>query len=312
MPVKVAEKRDEKKQNTCFVIMPFSDPEGYEPGHFRNVYEHTFAPAIREAGYEPLRIDDNIVSSLIHGKMMNELISAPMVLCDLSTNNPNVLYELGIRHAFDLPVVLVQEIGQNRIFDIAGITSVEYHRSRLYEEVLQDQELITEAIRQTANAKDKYSVMSLVALHAARPADIGSVTREDRLEYLIREMSHKMTSMEKKIVDMQQGSQESPFLVRSDLTTAESSLIRMKERELMDLVAEVENYLRICNLMNGFSDAAKNKFYADRLYSELRDYGEIGGQGRPMDRGFQVLARLDELTEKLQKEDKEVKSARYR
>ena len=231
MPGKAAEKRDEKKQKTCFVIMPFSDPEGYEPGHFRNVYEHTFAPAIREAGYDPLRIDDNIVSSLIHGKMMNELVTAPMVLCDLSTNNPNVLYELGIRHAFDLPVVLVQESGQDRIFDIAGITSVEYHRSRLYEEVIQDQKLITKAIRQTANAKDKYSIMNLVNLHAASLADSGSVTREDRLEYLIQDMTRKMNMLEKRFLDFQPKMKDTRF---SDLRFQPVDELVGSLRSLMD------------------------------------------------------------------------------
>ena len=204
----MAQKKEEQGQmpekKTCFVIMPFSDPEGYERGHFRSIYEYTFVPAIRAAGYEPLRIDDNSVSNLIHGKMMNELINAPMVLCDLSTNNPNVLYELGIRHAYDKPVVLVQEIGQDRIFDIGAITSVEYHPTRLYEEVVEDQQKITEAILQTANAKNTYSIMSLAMLQSAQPASGGSLTSEDRVEYLLQEVaqiSRKMGNLEKKFVN---------------------------------------------------------------------------------------------------------------
>lgn len=200
----MAQKKEEQGQKpekkTCFVIMPFSDPEGYERGHFRSIYEYTFVPAIRAAGYEPLRIDDNSVSNLIHGKMMNELINAPMVLCDLSTNNPNVLYELGIRHAYDKPVVLVQEIGQDRIFDIGAITSVEYHPTRLYEEVVEDQQKITEAILQTANAKNTYSIMSLAMLQSAQPAS-GSVTSADQVQYLMQEvaqMSRRMSNLEKK------------------------------------------------------------------------------------------------------------------
>ena len=204
MAAKKETQTEQPEKKTCFVIMPFSDPEGYEPGHFRSIYKYTFEPAIRAAGYDPLRIDDNSVSNLIHGKMMNELISAPMVLCDLSTNNPNVLYELGIRHAFDKPVVLVQEMGQDRIFDIGAITSVEYHPTRLYEEVVEDQQKITEAILQTANAKNTYSIMSLAMLQSAQPASGGSLTSEDRVEYLLQEvaqMSRKMGNLEKKFVN---------------------------------------------------------------------------------------------------------------
>lgn len=204
MAQKNEKQAQQPEKKTCFVIMPFSDPEGYECGHFRNIYEYTFAPAIRAAGYEPLRIDDNIVSSLIHGKMMNELINAPMVLCDLSTNNPNVLYELGIRHAFDKPVVLVQEMGQDRIFDIGAITSVEYHPSRLYEEVMEDQEKIKEAILQNAKAKNSYSIMSLANLHSAKGSGDKTVTSETQMNYLLQEMSklsQKVRTMENKLAD---------------------------------------------------------------------------------------------------------------
>lgn len=143
-------KLEKPTKGTCFVIMPFSDPEGYEEGHFQRIYDYTFAPAIRAAGYEPHRIDENKVSSVIHSKMYKQLQSAPMVLCDLSSNNPNVLYELGIRHTFNKPAVLVQETGQKQIFDICAITVIKYHRSRLYEHVLDDQERITNAILDTA------------------------------------------------------------------------------------------------------------------------------------------------------------------
>ena len=114
---KSAEAGADKEKRICFVIMPFSDPEGYEQGHFKKVYEQIFKPAIQDAGFEPFRMDDSNKSTLIHADMFDHLIHDAIALCDLSAKNPNVLYELGIRHAFDLPVVLVQEEGQSKIFD---------------------------------------------------------------------------------------------------------------------------------------------------------------------------------------------------
>ena len=105
---------EEKK--TCFAIMPISDPTGYEAGHFLKVYEDIFKPAIEEVGYTPHRVDEDSASSLIQTKIIRNLIEAPMAICDLSTRNPNVLFELGIRQAFDKPVVLVQEKKGRREF----------------------------------------------------------------------------------------------------------------------------------------------------------------------------------------------------
>jgi hypothetical protein len=47
----MAMSEDKKK---CFVIMPISDAEGYDKGHFTRVYEHLVKPAVIEAGFEPM------------------------------------------------------------------------------------------------------------------------------------------------------------------------------------------------------------------------------------------------------------------
>lgn len=195
----MADNKQNKPQElpTCLVIMPFSDPKGYDAGHFRKIYDQVLAPAIEMAGYTPHRIDENAESTMIHGKLLDKLINAPMVLCDLSSKNPNVLYELGIRHAFDKPVVLVQEKGQERIFDIAGLTTAEYRKERLYDEVIEDQEVIAESIRQTAGA-EKYSIMSLVQLSPANINRGRVLSGEDRVEILLADISHRLNRIEEK------------------------------------------------------------------------------------------------------------------
>ena len=55
-----------------------------------------------------------------------------MALCDLSNRNPNVLYELGLRQAYDKPVVLVQDDKTERIFDVSGINTVSYKKAIVY------------------------------------------------------------------------------------------------------------------------------------------------------------------------------------
>ena len=96
----------EKKKEQCFVIMPISDQGDYPKGHFDKVYEQIFQPAIREAGYEPYRVDENKICDSIMKKIFDAIYNSPMALCDLSNRNPNVLYELGLRQAYDKPVVL--------------------------------------------------------------------------------------------------------------------------------------------------------------------------------------------------------------
>lgn len=134
------EKEKEKEKEKCFVIMPISDPDGYETGHFKRVYEDIFYPAIEISGFIPFRADDSNAASLIQLEILKKLIDSPMAICDLSSRNPNVLFELGIRQAFDKPIALVQECNTPRIFDISSINTIEYRKERVYHEVLEDQQ----------------------------------------------------------------------------------------------------------------------------------------------------------------------------
>jgi hypothetical protein len=179
-------------QQECFVIMPIGDPEGYLEGHFRRIYEDIFKPAVEKSGFVPYRADDNKSSCVIQVDIIKKLIECPMALCDLSSRNPNVLFELGIRQAFDKPVALVQEVGTPRIFDISSIKTVEYRKERLYDEVLKDQEQIAEIIENTYKSASNGSIMinsivRLIPYEAARVPKV-DVRQDPTLQYVVSEI----------------------------------------------------------------------------------------------------------------------------
>lgn len=148
--------------------MPFSDPEGYAPGHFCKVYDQIIEPAITDAGFVPVRVDENKISDQIITKIFDGIITCEMAICDLSSNNPNVLYELGLRHAYDKPVVLIHDDRTNRIFDIQGISIIQYRSSRLYDEVIDDRKKISESIKVNADSKFGYSIVNVVKMQKAK------------------------------------------------------------------------------------------------------------------------------------------------
>lgn len=171
--------REESINAQCFVIMPISDPKEYEVGHFRCVYEDIFTPAIEAAGYIPKRADDDKSSSMIQVGIIRDIVESPMAICDLSSRNPNVLFELGIRQAFDLPVVLVQEEGTPRIFDISTINTIDYSKALLYRNVMKDRENIKNAIMQTRD--NTKGINSIVKLLDRGPAQKTESIGEDAL-----------------------------------------------------------------------------------------------------------------------------------
>ena len=192
----------------CFVIMPLSDPEGYIKGHFRRVYEDILVPACDLAGFAPIRADEVKQSNLIHLDIVQKLLDAPMAVCDLSSRNPNVLFELALRQAFDKPVALVQEVGTPPIFDISPFRYTEYHKERIYHEVLEDQKAISAAIRDTFQAYSSGSgVNSIVKLLAlSKPASVPDIkapeASADYLKLIMAEVSqlrHELQDIPRRI-----------------------------------------------------------------------------------------------------------------
>ena len=86
----------------CFVDMPFGQKPDLKSGvvvDFDQIYNEAIKPAIEECGLEALRGDEERTGGIIHGAMFARLLLAEFVVADLTLANPNVFYELGIRHA---------------------------------------------------------------------------------------------------------------------------------------------------------------------------------------------------------------------
>ena len=105
----------------CFVVMPFGKkplPDG-STYDFDKVYRVIITRAVNEVGLKPLRADETVGSRLIHSDMFRDLRDRAIVLADLSLENPNVFYELGIRHVMSpTGTVLMCRKGTDLPFDV--------------------------------------------------------------------------------------------------------------------------------------------------------------------------------------------------
>ena len=101
--------------------MPFGTKPGVDgrPLHFNRIYAELLKPALEEAGFEVFRADEEERAGDIRTDMFQELLAADLVVADLTLDNPNVWYELGVRHALrERGVVLVQGPRSTSPFDI--------------------------------------------------------------------------------------------------------------------------------------------------------------------------------------------------
>lgn len=89
-------------KKTCFVIMGYGVKVDYRTGReldLDKTYHNIIKPVVEELGFTCIRADEIRHSGIIDVPMYQWLISADVVIADLSAYNPNAFYELGVRHA---------------------------------------------------------------------------------------------------------------------------------------------------------------------------------------------------------------------
>ena len=149
--------------------MPISDNDNYDIGHFDRVYEYLIKPAVIQAGFNPVRADDIKKTNYIIIDILKKLIDSDMAICDLSSKNPNVLYELGIRQSFNKPVTFIKDNLTERVFDIQGFRDFEYDASLRIDSVEKERIKLSEVIANTYNSsgKDVNSIIDLLSIKKA-------------------------------------------------------------------------------------------------------------------------------------------------
>lgn len=126
--------RDERKPK-CGVVMPISSLGDYSGEHWVEVYS-VIADAMEKAGFEVNMVSNSDESSVIQKTIIQNLYSNELVICDVSGKNPNVMFELGMRLAFDKATIIIKDDCTDFSFDTAVIEHVGYPRDLHYHKIL--------------------------------------------------------------------------------------------------------------------------------------------------------------------------------
>lgn len=147
----------------CFVIMPFGDPN-IDPEKARKlelIYSQWIKPAV-ESIKSPIlnnekiichRADKEVRPEEIITHIIENLITADIVIADLSGRNPNVFYELGVRHAVNNNTILIAENLNDIPFDLRGMRTIAYRYEP--EHMLKLKDSLEQAITEILKAPDK-------------------------------------------------------------------------------------------------------------------------------------------------------------
>ena len=108
----------------CFIICPIGEEGSEVRSRSDKMLRHIFTPVLSETKYRPVRADGIPKAGLITSQIINMVIESPLVIADLTDGNPNVFYELAIRHSTGKAFVQIVHKGSRIPFDISGVRTI--------------------------------------------------------------------------------------------------------------------------------------------------------------------------------------------
>jgi hypothetical protein len=140
----------------CFYITPIGE-EGSEQRKHSDLFMGALVePSLTEFGLRLVRADIG-EAGMITGQIIEHIIHSKLVVVDLSFHNPNVFYELALRHAVRKPIVQISRAADKLPFDIGQVRTIVVDTTDIYTLVPQLESLKAQIAAQIRKTLDEQS-----------------------------------------------------------------------------------------------------------------------------------------------------------
>lgn len=134
--------------SVCGVVMPISAMDNCSEAHWSEVL-NIVSDAIGDAGLKPNLVSNADEVGIIQKRIIQNLYDNPIVVCDVSGKNPNVMFELGLRLAFDKPTIIIKDDKTDYSFDTSPIEHIPYPRDLRFSQIINFKRDLTSKIKAT-------------------------------------------------------------------------------------------------------------------------------------------------------------------
>lgn len=191
-----------KGERLCFVISPIGNPDTDVRRRSDQILKHVIAPAVGKCGYKTLRADQISEPGIITSQVIQHIVEDSLVVADLTGRNPNVFYELAVRHAIQKPLVQIIRKGEAIPFDVAGTRTVHVDHQDLDSVEDAKHEIIKQVMSVQKDAKLVDTPISVaIDLQFLRQSENPEERSLADLVTTISELRSSVTGIEKRLDD---------------------------------------------------------------------------------------------------------------
>jgi hypothetical protein len=182
-------------EKKCIVIMPLGDQDGYAKGHFNRVYDYIIVPACKQAGYSPVKVDDQNTTGDNAWDLTKSIVDTDIAICDVSAGVKNVLYAFSIRHALTLPVTVIKDL--KTLSNVQEFGALEYDESLRIDTVQNEIQTISEALLNSVNTNaDTNSLLSRLRIGPGQVSHAINIEGIAEREFIPLELTEEVAKPE--------------------------------------------------------------------------------------------------------------------
>lgn len=123
---------EDKWERICFFIAPIGDDDSEERKHSDLFLGQFVEPVLNQFGLKVIRADQIDTAGMITSQIIEHIVKSKIVVADLSFHNPNVFYELSLRHAQNKPTIHLIRKCDKIPFDITSFRTITIDDSSIY------------------------------------------------------------------------------------------------------------------------------------------------------------------------------------
>lgn len=185
---------------TCFVICPIGEEGSEIRKGSDEAFDYIIKPSFSGMEYEVVRADKLANSGMITQAIIDKLLTAEIAIADLTGNNPNVFYELAIRHCYGKPTIQITRGDFDKIpFDVHNMNTIKYDLSAKGADTAKTQiEKLIKALEKNGKQTTPVSEVTKILSLETNSADSGHVLSDLLLKVnsIPNELNRLETSIE--------------------------------------------------------------------------------------------------------------------
>lgn len=242
----------------CGIVMPISPIDGLTAEHWAEVLS-ILKDAIKNTGFEPNLVSDADDSGIIQKRIIHNLYSNELVVCDVSAKKPNVMFELGMRLAFDKPTIIIKDDKTDYTFDTSIIEHLSYPRDLRFSKINSFKDSLKKKLSATFEKSQKDSNYTTFLKHFG--------------EYKVAHLTEKEITSEKYILNAIDDLRHEMILMRRSQNNNRTGLNSIKRQRQLFIENLTDKYIKENGFVNKFEIFLSNK--EEELINYLEKHSDI-------------------------------------